>query len=74
MAKKYTYLDIKSNTVIFETVEPNYVSPDDVVKKVIAETGYDPRLSPFIARQIRVVPEGKQKRSTGRYDKNKRMS
>lgn len=74
MAKRFTYTDSKTGEVLFETVEPNYVSADDVDKKVVAKTGHDPRLNPFIERQIRVVQEGKSGRSFGRYDKNKRMS
>lgn len=57
MAKQYTYINTKTGKVIFETVEPNYVSMDDVDKKVVAKTKKDPRLDPHIERQIRVVPD-----------------
>lgn len=57
MAKKYTYTDHKTGRVLFETVEPNYVSMDDADKKAAKKTGRDPRLDPFVNRQIRVVAE-----------------
>lgn len=55
MAKKYVYTDTKTGKVIYESVEENYVSIDDVDKKVVSKTGHDPRLNPFISRQISVV-------------------
>lgn len=73
MAKKFTYVDTKSGNVVYETVEPNYVSIEDVDKKVVAKTGQDPRLNPFISRYVRAIGE-KEERSFGRFDKNKRMS
>lgn len=57
MAKQYVYTDTKSGKVIFESVEPNYVSIEDVDKKVVSHTGHDPRLNPFISRQIKVVSD-----------------
>lgn len=58
MAKKYTYTDFRTGRMIFETVELNYVSPEDVDKKVLAKTGRDPRLErATIQREIRVVPD-----------------
>lgn len=59
MAKKYTYTDEKTGKILFESVEPNYVSMDNVDLKVRDRVGRDPRLDPFINRQIRVVPDGK---------------
>lgn len=58
MAKKYTYTDFKTKRIIFETIQPNYVSPEDVDKKVLTKTGRDPRLEKGrIEREIRVVPD-----------------
>jgi protocatechuate 3,4-dioxygenase beta subunit len=57
MAKQYTYTDHKTGRVLFETVEPNFVSMEDVDKKAHKRTGRDPRLDPFVVRQIRVVPD-----------------
>lgn len=54
MAKLFTYRDAKTGKVIFESVEPNYVSIADIDKKVLAATKRDPRMDPFIERQIRV--------------------
>jgi len=56
MSKKFTYTDTKTQKVIFESIEPNYISIDDVDKKVLTQTGKDPRILPYIERQIRVVP------------------
>lgn len=55
MARKYTYHDSKTGKLLFETVEPNYVSMDDVDKKMAQSTKRDPRLDPFVMRQIRIV-------------------
>lgn len=57
MAKQYTYRDEKTGKIIFETVEPNYVSMDTVDLKVKKVVGRDPRLDPFIVRQIRMMPD-----------------
>lgn len=58
MAKHYMYKDLRSNRLIFETIQPNYVSIDTVDKMVLADTGHDPRLDPGrIERQIRVVSD-----------------
>jgi hypothetical protein len=54
MAKLFTYTNAKTGKVIFESVEPNYASIEEVDKKVLAATGQDPRLDPFISRQIRI--------------------
>jgi hypothetical protein len=59
MAKHYIYRNSKSNKTIFETVQPNYISMDDVDIMVLKETGTDPRLNPaVIQRSIRVVSDG----------------
>lgn len=58
MAKQYTYTNTKNGKVIFESVEPNYVSIEEVDKKVVEKTGVDPRLDPFIHRRITVVTGG----------------
>lgn len=57
MAKKFTYTNTKTQKVIFESIEPNYVSINDVDKKVLEKTGKDPRLLPYIERTIRVVKD-----------------
>ena len=58
VARHYIYTNTKKNRVIFETVQPNYVSIDDVDKMVVEKTGEDPRLNPvLIERTIRVVPD-----------------
>jgi len=71
MPRKYTYTHSKSGKVLFETVEPNYVSMEDVDKKMTAATKKDPRLDPFIERTVRVVGEAEAKQ-VGRFDKNKK--
>ena len=73
MAKEYTYKNLKDGTIIFSSIEENYVSKEDVDKKVLKETGHDPRISKHIIEcAIRtldaVIPP-----TRGRYDKNKRM-
>lgn len=55
MAKEYTYRNSKTGQVLFSTIAANHVSMDDVDKMMLASTGHDPRLDPFIDRQIRVV-------------------
>jgi hypothetical protein len=56
MSKQFTYTNTKTGKVIFESTEPNFVSIEDVDKKVLQTTGKDPRLNPhLIERQIRVV-------------------
>lgn len=80
MAKLYTYTDHKTGKILFQTVEPNFVSMDDIDRKALEHTGRDPRLDPFMNRQIRVVsdnqPVGKTKdgnsSTTVRRRKNKR--
>ena len=57
MAKKYQYFDSKSGKLLFETVEPNHVSPEEVDKKMFQVTKRDCRLDPFIQRQIRVISD-----------------
>jgi hypothetical protein len=73
MAKEYTYTNTKSGKIIFRSVEENYVSKEDVDKKVLKETGQDPRLTKHIIdctiRTLDAVIPPKR----GRYDKNKRM-
>ena len=55
MAKHFTYTNIQTGKVLFESTEPNFVSIEDIDKKVLKKTGKDPRLTPHIERQIRVV-------------------
>jgi len=58
MAKHYTYTNTKRNKVVFETVQPNYISTDDVDKMVLDKIGTDPRLAPaLIERSIRSVSD-----------------
>jgi len=58
MAKHYTYTDTRKGCTIFETVQPNYVSIEDVDKMVLQETGSDPRINPVtIGRAIRMVSD-----------------
>ena len=74
MAKEYVYTLSKTGKVIYKSIEANYVSKEDVDKKVLKETGQDPRLSRHVIEcTIRMVGEPTAKK-TGRYDKNKRMS
>jgi hypothetical protein len=74
MAKEYIYTLSKSGKVIYKSIEANYVSKEDVDKKVLKETGQDPRLSKHIIEcTIRVVGDPTNKK-VGRFDKNKRMS
>lgn len=63
MAKKYTYTDHKTGKVLYETVEPNHISMDTVDRKVAKAVGRDPRLDPFVNRQIRVVPDRPERRT-----------
>jgi len=63
MAKRFTYTNTKTGRIIFESVEPNYVSITDVDLKVKEKTGKDPRLNPhLIERQIRIVSEPERNR------------
>lgn len=71
MARKYTYIHAKTGKILFETVEPNYVSMEDVDKKMAAATKRDPRLDPFIERMVRVVADTQQPLKSHRYNKNK---
>ncbi len=74
MPKEFTYTNSRTGKVIFQSVEANYVSKDDVDHKVKAQTGQDPRLERHIIEcQIRVVGEPKTTRSFGRFDKNKKL-
>lgn len=57
MAKRYKYYNSKNNKVLYESTEPNYVQIEDVDKKVIEKTGWDPRLNPWISREIRKVDD-----------------
>ena len=58
MAKHFVYTNIKTNKVLFESKEPNYMSPEDVDRKVLESTGIDVRLQPhLIERRIRVVKD-----------------
>jgi hypothetical protein len=74
MPKEYTYRNIKTAQVIFQSVEANYVSKEQVDLKVREKTGHDPRLERHLIEcQIRVINE-RETKSIGRYDKNKRIS
>jgi hypothetical protein len=56
VAKEYTYKEIKSGTVLFQSIEPNYISKDIVDIKVKEKTGHDPRLEQHIIEcVIRVI-------------------
>ena len=58
MARKYTYSDHKTKKVLFETIEPNYVSDDDVNVLFQKATGRDYRLEKArIDREIRTVED-----------------
>ncbi len=58
MAKHYAYTNTRKNRIVFETVQPNYVSIDDVDKMVLEAIGTDPRLNPaLIERAIRMVSD-----------------
>lgn len=73
MSKEYTYKHTSSGKVIYQSIEPNYVSKEDVDKKVLEKTGQDPRLTKHIIDcTIRVVDESKPKKFS-HYNKNKRM-
>lgn len=60
MAKRFKYYRAKSKNqttkregkVIFESTEPNYMQIEDVDKKVAEQTGHDPRLDPWIEREV----------------------
>lgn len=74
MAKEFIYRDSKTGQTIFQIIEANYVSKEQVDQKVKDATGRDPRLERHVIEcVIRVVKEPSNK-STGRYDKNKRMT
>ncbi len=70
MAKHYTYTNTRKNRIVFETVQPNYVSMDVVDVMALEKTGTDPRLNPaLLERAIRVVSDdfilpNKKKRKT----------
>lgn len=58
MAKHYIYTNTRQNRIVFETIQPNYVSINDVDKMVLDKTGTDPRLNPvLIERSIRMVSD-----------------
>ena len=55
MAKRFVYRNTKTGKVIYESVEPNYVTKESMDKEVLAETGVDPRFRrDIIECQIRV--------------------
>ena len=74
MARKYVYTNTKTGKVLFETIEPNYVSMEDVDKKMTLKTKKDYRLDPFIERQISVVDEFKPIQPRDSYTRNKKIS
>lgn len=58
MAYRYKYIDFKTEKVLFQTVQPNYKSDEDVDKMCFENTGRDPRLErATITREIRLVEE-----------------
>ena len=58
MARKYKYTDYRTGRLIFETIQPNYISDVDVDKMVFEHTGRDPRLErAIIEREIRMVKD-----------------
>jgi len=58
MAKHYIYTNTRQNRIVFETVQPNYVSIDDVDMMVLKKTGTDPRLNPVLIEcSIRMVSD-----------------
>lgn len=58
MAKKFVYTNAKNGRVLYQTVEPNYVSRDNVDIKMKQKTGTDPRLNPHLVNcQITVVKD-----------------
>lgn len=61
MPKKFTYTNLKTGRVIFESIEANYLSRDEVDQKVKEATGHDPRLLPhLISCEIRIVDENEK--------------
>ena len=58
MARKYKYTDFRTGNVLFETIQPNYVSDVDVDLMVLKKTGRDPRIERGrIEREIRHVKD-----------------
>lgn len=57
VARHYTYKNTKTNSIVFETIQANYVSMDAVDILVLRKTGTDPRFAPGIERTIRVVSD-----------------
>jgi len=41
MARKYTYVDHKTKSILFETEQPNHIGDDDVHKMFKAKTKRD---------------------------------
>jgi hypothetical protein len=55
VARKYRYTDVKTNRIIFETTQPNYISMNAVDLMCLKKTKRDPRLERGrIDREIRV--------------------
>lgn len=74
MAKEYIYTNSKSGTVLFRTIEANYVSKESVDLKMKEKTGQDPRLERHLIEcTIRMIADVATP-TVGRYDKNKRIS
>ena len=61
MAKQFTFINLRTQKTLFETVEPNHVSFDDVAVKMKKETGIDPRITSHIEEKVRVVPDVERK-------------
>lgn len=70
--KEFTYKNIQTGKQIYQSVEENYISKEDVDKKVLNKTGQDPRLTKHIIEcAIRTLDSTPP--SHGRYDRNKKM-
>ena len=58
MARKYTFTDSRTSKVLFETIQENYISEDEVHKMFKRRTGRDYRLEKgIIDCQIRTVED-----------------
>lgn len=52
MAKQFKYYDSRTYKVVFRSTEPNFMQIEDVDKKVLEKTGIDPRINPWIEREV----------------------
>lgn len=55
--KRFKYVNSRNGKTIFESTEPNYMQIEDVDKKVAEQTGQDPRLNPWIEREVRKLDD-----------------